>query len=843
MTKSNIAVSKRPATRTATKSEAEQASGGTIRLNTFRSARDKVPTARDLDWGAACREIKKLITATTAQRPRSEAERKRFKTDLPAFNTATLTEAYNDNSNVQHLTALPIDVDSGDLIATHARAEAAGIDALIYTSPSHPNADHTDRFRVIVPLDAPLAPGDVKHARKALAEMLGIGPGQGVERADAVSQVFFCGQFKGDNPRECFEIEGEPVSTAALVSAVLARPWSTPAAAKSVKALDRLGIEDADDRTVALLDALAEHWEAPGEATGRRQVLRAFGGYLARRGWTDEQIAAVGRGLETDRPEADRLALMVECARSTRDSDGETGAGWSGLVEWNPDAAALIESVAKDPTEPAGWPGVWDDWWRRQFAREGSWVNRGKAKARPKADALAKAGTPGTEAKPGGDFAGPYILQSATHAETILLWHGPDYGHQPVAVGSLRLVIKTLGIDNEVPLFEDVELKNGETKTVKLPAQVIIERHAKPFSQTIYDFAKRVSEYEPDRARVVVGYPDVNVVGVFDHDVEAWLKVLAGDAYSRLEAWIASCAQEHIERLAAALVLTGPADLGKSLLSCAVAGLWGALTPPRAELLIKQFNGELKNCPVVCDEEAQLFGSRQLSTKRFRDLTQSTERSIELKGLETFTLRGALRLIVPCNEISDLHFTDLGGPDILNAVSDRLCVIDAKPRAAECKEALARLRVPGGWVCNRERVTAHMAWICESVTLPKERFIGSGGADSTAAVLAGHVEENTELWDTFREWVDGDRVVNLWSVHGGRLCADPKQLATTLEHRGKGWDALRVKRALEPFKVRDYRPDGDERPRLWELAAERVTAALQLEAETRAKLDAIATQS
>lgn len=363
-----------------------------IRLNVFSSAYDKVPTEYDLEWAEVCELLGDMIT--------SEALDKR---KLPAFSCALLREPYNTNENVVSLGALPIDVDQCDGAAVIEKIEGFGFAALVYASPSDPNPDGSRRLRVLVPLTEPLDPAHVEHARFALAELLGIGPGQGVETAKASSQIMFTGKIKGTPDRDFATFGGMPVSTTALTGAKLKDTWSNRKTAAKVKALERLGIEDPDDRTIALLESLAEHWEEPGEATQRRQVLRALGGYLARRGWTDEQIAAVGRGLETERPEADRLALMVECARDTRASDGDVGAGWSGLVEWSPKAAASIESVAKDPLEPTGFVGIWDAWWRAQYARPGSWVNRARER-RESPDPLATAGTAGTETKPGTDY-------------------------------------------------------------------------------------------------------------------------------------------------------------------------------------------------------------------------------------------------------------------------------------------------------------------------------------------------------------------------------------------------------------------------------------------------------
>jgi hypothetical protein len=327
-----------------------------IRLNTFVGAFSKTPeTQDDLGWPELVRELKTLTRKAA-----------REKTQLPAFTLGTLTEAYNVNANYADHTALAIDVDSCPQETLDA-LDALGLALFAYASPSDPNPDGTRRVRIVAQLSQPIDPGDVRHARRAFAELLDIGPGQGVETADAVSQIMFAGQLHGTPKRETWQTEGEPLDAEAIVAVPLARQWRKTPKPGAVPTLERLAVADADERTAALLDALALHWEAPGEATGRRQILRALGGYLARRGWPDEQIAAVARGLETLRPEADRVALMVECARAARLDD--SAAGWSSLAEWSPDAAAVIESVAKDPREPDGFMGVWAPCLARMFER------------------------------------------------------------------------------------------------------------------------------------------------------------------------------------------------------------------------------------------------------------------------------------------------------------------------------------------------------------------------------------------------------------------------------------------------------------------------------------------
>jgi len=824
---------RKSASRTATRDQPEPAGdrvGGSIRLNTFRNARSKTPDAQDLTWAEACAQIRRLTKAQAgAAPPKTEDDRRELKERLPAFNTATLLEPYNVNANVEHLTALPIDVDRGDLVDVHDRAEAAGIACLIYTSPSHPNADGTDRFRVLVPLDAPLAPGDVKHARKALAEMLGIGPGQGVEHADALSQIFFAGRIKGDDERDVVETEGEPVSTAALVGARLVKSWAAAKPAKAAAALDRLGIEDPDERTAALIAALAPHWEAPGESTQRRQVLRALGGYLARRGWTDEQIAAVGRGLETERPEADRLRLMIECARSVRATDGATGAGWTELTKWNPPAAAVIESAAKDPLEPSDWctgptkGAVFDSSWRGVYRRR---AERAKVTA---------SGPGGAEFHAASSDAPnvPLILRSID-GHVSLLWEGDDRGHRPLAEKNLRLRIRELGFDQSFVALRDDKNRPRTSDT-------LIEDYGATYERTAYAFANRVTTYDPNGGgSVTIGYPRPMLAARFDDAADEWLKALAGKHYDRLCVWIASCAQANINRLSACLVLVGKKDSGKSMLAYAVARMWSE-TPPPLSLICAQFNADMTRCPILVDEEAQLFGSKQLSTKKLRDIIQEPARSVERKGKERVQLIGGLRLVVSCNGLSDLRFTDLGGPDVIEALRDRFLVIDALARAEACRAALEKLRPAGGYVVDLDRIAGHMAWIAENADLPAERFLGSGGDGATGAILAGHVEEAIELWENFRDWLGSDTAAGPWHARSGELAVETSALAMALERVGRGWDLPRVQAALRPFTVqRDFQPtlqDG-RKPRTWRLDPGQLAAAVGgIEQELRDRLE------
>jgi hypothetical protein len=493
--------------------------------------------------------------------------------------------------------------------------------------------------------------------------MIGIGPGQGVERADAISQVMFVGRLHGTPARELWRIDGEPLDAAELVATPLRAQWVKPKVTNATDPLPRVALVDPDERTAALLEAIAEHWEAPGEATGRRQVLRALGGYLAKRGWPDSQIAAVARGLETERPEAVRVELMIECARQAR-LEPDASAGWSTLLEWNADAAAVIESIAKDPREPEGFPGVWAPVFAKMFDRVGQ-------AAPPKPPAS----VPDPFAPADSGVVVPLFLCSRNGCVT-LMWEGDDYGHRPIHEKRIRLRARELGYDQSMI---DLYGKSGKPLTV----EAILEAHSKSYEHTAYAFGNTVTQYDPSgTGRVLIGYPKPSISAVFDPQVDAWLRALGGSSYDKLAVWIASCSQANINRLSACLILIGEKNIGKSMLGLAVARMWGE-DPPPLELISVTFNADLQRCPILVDEEAQLFGSKALSTKKFREVIQARFRSVELKGKERCQLHGGLRAVVSCNGYSDLKFSDLGGPAVVDALRDRMCVIDALSRTAK----------------------------------------------------------------------------------------------------------------------------------------------------------------
>jgi hypothetical protein len=420
----------------------------------------------------------------------------------------------------------------------------------------------------------------------------------------------------------------------------------------------------------------------------------------------------------------------------------------------------------------------------------------------------------------------PIFLRSRDGYVT-LMFEGDELGHRPIADKIITTRVAEKCWDTTLVPLKD--MKGREYRTDEL-----LKEHGATYVHTAYAFANTRTRYDrTGEGRVVIGYPRSALPARFDADADAWLRALGGEHYERLAVWIASCDQQHINRLSACLILMGRADVGKSMFGHAVARMWGQ-TPPPLSLTVVQFNSDMLRCPILVDEEAQLFGSKTLGTKKFRDMVQAPSRSVERKGKERCELYGALRAVVSCNGISDLRFTDLGGPAVIEALRDRMLVIDATERAEACREPLIRLRVPGGYIVDLDRVAGHMAWLCANTGLPTERFIGAGGDVTQGAILAGHVEEYADLWQSLRDWIDGHGGGDVWSAHGGKLCVNAPRLAETIEGAGQRLNLRAVRAGLSPMHVGDLRPwNVPGRPRLWVLNADSVTESLQLDSDAR----------
>ena len=321
-----------------------------IHVTTFRGAKDTTPTQLPaMAWPAFCDWIAAQAAAQyPAPRNDSKAARDAAKARLPAFVCATFNGPRSNDTVGAH-SALVCDVDAvADL---DALLEACSRwRCIVYESPS--STDATPRLRIIVDLPAPHPAHAAPEARAAFARELGLDPlASGVSKAAAPAQIMFIGGFRGTPERRTWVFDGAvwtppKPGEASSTTLVEGEPSVPLYGADHIPDLSRITPE-------------IEPETPGGLRRGGRDVSRALGGWLARRGYHPDAIAeAVYRHVPSDQPD-----VRAEQARETAEqfyAGDSRAAGFASLEErFGADVMAELEDAVSDPwvkMMAATWP-------------------------------------------------------------------------------------------------------------------------------------------------------------------------------------------------------------------------------------------------------------------------------------------------------------------------------------------------------------------------------------------------------------------------------------------------------------------------------------------------------
>ena len=255
--------------------------------------------------------LRALILATSAP----------AKPGLPWLKLARFGEARSrkgslrHNANVLAITGIEGDYDGETMAPSAAVAtlDAAGVSALVYTSPSH--RPERPRWRVLCPTSAPLPPDQ----RAALvARLNGVLGGVLSRESFALSQAYYFGAVTDGAPVQAWIVGGTPIDTLRELDAGAAWPASAPLA--PLPALPA-GLPP-DAHCQAALDRARDLLTAPEAVGQRHQALLTATRLVApmvRAGYLDAGAAV--------------LALSDAMEASGRvPNDGEVESALSGAV-------------------------------------------------------------------------------------------------------------------------------------------------------------------------------------------------------------------------------------------------------------------------------------------------------------------------------------------------------------------------------------------------------------------------------------------------------------------------------------------------------------------------------
>ena len=512
------------------------------------------------------------------------------------------------------------------------------------------------------------------------------------------------------------------------------------------------------------VERLAAELGAFFEAGKKHQLAFALGGWLRQRGWNSADVVKLVRLLPSKNPAA-RAKDALDGFRARNDH------GWHVIKQLCGEApAAALDVAAPNPRRT------------RELAERAAAAALLPALG---ANAIAVPALPPQPMTPPPLAPGlslPVIVGDARGSSFWVL-RGTDY-FSPVAKGMLPARYReTTGGQGEKQKADDLAA-----------AAVIAEK-------VVRDFAVTGISWRAAERAIVHGYEPPKIAPVYDAQADAWLRALAGDRYGYLAQWFATCAQARIEALAACLVLVGGTGIGKTLIALLAARMWGASSPVPLAHAIDRFNSTITKCPIVLDDEAARMKQGDVATNDFREMLSARARTFEPKGVDRRELRGCQRFVITCNAFSDLRFSDVGALEVVEALADRLLVIQCGPPDA-VREALGALRLAGSDDVDLTRLDGHVAWLVANTTVVTARFLASPGRNdpaARAAVLDGLVQRYPDLFDRVRDTIErGEHNApvdpSAMFVHGGALWVRG-------EHAGGQLDARDVYRALAPWEV------------------------------------------
>lgn len=621
------------------------------------------------------------------------------KTALPGFVLAEV-EGKRSDATCGPLTALAIDVDvvpdPDELLA-----ECAAYTCAVYETPS--SGATYGRVRVIVALAEPL-PGElVPDARRAFAEALGLDPNaSGVAGAQAHSQVMFAGRLAGTRERRISTFEGKVFEPPAVVPA---KPRS--AVGSSTRNGMRSSEADLPPPSAGAwppaepdLSAIEAVIPPAGQDGDRHRLVRALGGWLARRGFQPPSIArAVGR-LPSARP-SERAAQALDAANAA--VRGGEAPGWAALEAWcqaygDETTLGRLEAANRDPREPEGFDGVWSEWWAGYFSRL---LERQAVSALP-----AGAGIDGTGLRLAGT-GWPMILQKGT-----FYWiHGPEtYLHEVSSSELIAAVARELS-----GCFDEDDLTRAE----------LDKGWVRPVTDLRASYVTRAHTYDPDSNTLTLAALRWTKRLARRHaHIDRWLRALFGGAYEAGSQWLASLAA--LDRPAPCLYFAGPKGVGKSLLANGLAAIWGLDMPAEMAEAISDFNESTGECPIVFTDEGFPEG---LDFSAFRKMITEHARRVNRKNRPKYTVKGCARFFIAANNEDLLRYQKTGTltADDLEAIADRLLVVTcSQAQAQAARDALRRVDTDAA---ASHEIAEHVLWLAATTPLqPKgERMAAAPG--------------------------------------------------------------------------------------------------------------------
>lgn len=256
-----------------------------------------------------------------------------------------------------------------------------------------------------------------------------------------------------------------------------------------------------------------------------------------------------------------------------------------------------------------------------------------------------------------------------------------------------------------------------------------------PVKDFEYDYARNASSYDPQTDVFhFAPCPQRITAGVFNADIDKWLRLLGGRQTDILFDWLSGLTE--LSRQQTALYLYGEANNGKSFLAQEAAKIWTTGTPTALKDVTAAFNDALLKCPLIhCDEIMPAHLTPAQASAMIREITGASRQPLRRKYLATATIKGAIRVIITANKdkLIKPDITDEG--DDIDAIGSRIVYIHTDSAAGRFLAQLGRQETDR-WA-NEELIAKHLVWLTQNHvrTSTGNRFI----TETKTASIVRHI--------------------------------------------------------------------------------------------------------
>lgn len=384
-----------------------------------------------------------------------------------------------------------------------------------------------------------------------------------------------------------------------------------------------------------------------------------------------------------------------------------------------------------------------------------------------------------------GRYLGPYGRDSADNAALILL---------APAGGVVRTSVSTK--EGVRPLTAKELVREGYGVVVSAVAA------------SLSDEDRVVSESGGKLVRSLNLLRDIPAVA--HADVDQWLRLLVGTPtnYDALLRWLALMPDHRSP--APLLVIEGPSGVGKNLLACGIARLWGA-RPSKADAALDHTD-LLETCPFVHFDEKL---PRKMDSETLRELVTQESRAVKRVYNDRHTLDGYLRFMLSCNDMRRA-LRNVMQDSTPAALFSRLVVIKVQDDAAKKYLDGLGLARREAWV-EGDVLAQHIMYLHQAVGRDGSQRLGMAPGDVTwqqgvvggtsmslqwtAQYLStGRFMVPAVVWHEGNFWVQPQLIADLWKTTDGLTRVDLNDVFMDLA-RSTG-DPMRIGLAGYPGRKR-----------------------------------------